>query len=538
MANAPHLADITTESDTWSVERLVREVATGRFRIPFLQRDLVWEASDVVELFDSVYRGYPIGSLLLRRAPAEAGGGQDGRLGPLRVELRDLESALWVVDGQQRLVSLAAGLARPTPIPKTPDDVYVVYFDAANRAFRSPPARGKIPSTWVPLPELSDSARLMSWVYEWPHGQDNEFRQRVFDASKRLREYRVPLYIVETDDEEVLRPIFDRINRTGKQLSWPQVYRALFGQEGESPSTPGQLADVLAELGMGRPDEGLLLQCVLATQGLDVTQSLDAYIESHAEALQHGVSEAEPAIRRAMAFLRDRCEMPHLALVPRPTPSLIVLSALFKVHSALPPREETLLMRWVWRMSFGFDMDQRTLLRNGIAAATAKSAPDALQRLINLVPSDRPPYEAPDTFISTAASGRLAMLGLLSLRPLDPETGEPIDVAALVEAATSNPFLRVWKLRGNPLADRVILPGRGPALERLRQLADAGATDVLASHGIDEVCRVALLNDDPKAFVSQRHGLIETATQDISDRLAGWGHTDRPSIGELLRRAS
>ena len=538
MPDPSHIAAIDTESDAWTVEKLVREVASGKFRIPFLQRDLVWGASDVVELFDSVYRGYPIGSLLLRRAPAEAKSTRGATLGPLRVELRETENALWVVDGQQRLVSLAAGLARPTPIPTTPVDPYVVYFDAKARAFRTPSHKGTIPSEWVPLPELADSARLLKWVHNWSLGKDEGLIERVFDASRRLREYRVPLYIVETDDEQVLKPIFDRINRRGKQLTWSQVYGALFGQEGERPSTPSQLADVLAELEMGRPDENLLLQCVLASEGLDVTQSLDAYIETHAESLMHGVSHAEAAVHQAMAFLRDRCEMPHLALVPRPTPSLIVLSAFFKAHPTPSARAQELLVRWVWRMSFGFEVDQRTLLRNGVAAAKTEGDEGAVQVFLDLLPPGRRTFEMPNSYIGRAADSRLALLGLASLGPLDADTRKPIDVAEMIESSGSNPFRRIWEAPGNPLADRALLPGRGRAAADLRALVEAGAGDVLASHGVDDACAAALLNDAAEAFLNQRQGLIEQATRDLSDRLAAWDHSDRPSIATLLERAT
>ncbi len=43
---------------------LVREIETGLVKIPAFQRDFVWELKDVVDLLDSIYRGYPIGSFL------------------------------------------------------------------------------------------------------------------------------------------------------------------------------------------------------------------------------------------------------------------------------------------------------------------------------------------------------------------------------------------------------------------------------------------------------------------------------------------
>ena len=54
----------------FTVERLVLMARSGEIRIPHFQRDFRWQRQDVVRLFDSIVRGYPVGSLLLWRRPA------------------------------------------------------------------------------------------------------------------------------------------------------------------------------------------------------------------------------------------------------------------------------------------------------------------------------------------------------------------------------------------------------------------------------------------------------------------------------------
>ena len=77
----------------------------GRVRIPKFQRPLRWDAKDVLSLLDSVYRGYPIGTLLFWRRPAEADPIVHGTVSIAAPAVTD---ALWVVDGQQRIISLIA----------------------------------------------------------------------------------------------------------------------------------------------------------------------------------------------------------------------------------------------------------------------------------------------------------------------------------------------------------------------------------------------------------------------------------------------
>ncbi|MBK9757166.1 MAG: DUF262 domain-containing protein [Nannocystis sp.] len=45
-------------------------MTSGRIRVPVYQRSLQWDASDVLSLFDSIYRGFPVGSLLLHHRSA------------------------------------------------------------------------------------------------------------------------------------------------------------------------------------------------------------------------------------------------------------------------------------------------------------------------------------------------------------------------------------------------------------------------------------------------------------------------------------
>ena len=68
---------------TFPLDDLVDLARRGRIRVPSFQRGLRWNRRDVVLLFDSILKGYPVGSLLLweRDAPAET-----VELGPLKVD--------------------------------------------------------------------------------------------------------------------------------------------------------------------------------------------------------------------------------------------------------------------------------------------------------------------------------------------------------------------------------------------------------------------------------------------------------------------
>lgn len=68
---------------------LVRDVQRGIVRVPPFQRGFRWEPQDVAKLFDSLYRGYPIGNLLFWRHPAPA---QSMTIGPVELQAPETEA--------------------------------------------------------------------------------------------------------------------------------------------------------------------------------------------------------------------------------------------------------------------------------------------------------------------------------------------------------------------------------------------------------------------------------------------------------------
>ena len=81
---------------------LVKYIGLGEIGLPDIQRPFVWKNAKVRDLFDSMYKGYPVGYLLFWQSAlvdASRTIGTDNKQKPPR---------LVIVDGQQRLTSLYA----------------------------------------------------------------------------------------------------------------------------------------------------------------------------------------------------------------------------------------------------------------------------------------------------------------------------------------------------------------------------------------------------------------------------------------------
>lgn len=90
------------KQDSESVERLIGDIKSGKLRLPEMQRRYVWRAPQVCALLDSLYWGYPSGSLLTW----ETDGNSPTR--EFAVAQQSAASEKLLLDGQQRLTSLLA----------------------------------------------------------------------------------------------------------------------------------------------------------------------------------------------------------------------------------------------------------------------------------------------------------------------------------------------------------------------------------------------------------------------------------------------
>ncbi|MEZ4336504.1 MAG: hypothetical protein R3B82_07750 [Sandaracinaceae bacterium] len=89
-----------------------------------------------------------------------------------------------------------------------------------------------------------------------------EDRRRYFELGKRVREYRLGLYVVEHADIEALRHVFDRINTTGKAMRRDEVFDALIGSRIKKSGAAGLgLVNArLSDLGFGAIEPGTTSQ--------------------------------------------------------------------------------------------------------------------------------------------------------------------------------------------------------------------------------------------------------------------------------------
>ncbi|MFG2036970.1 DUF262 domain-containing protein [Dactylosporangium sp. NPDC048998] len=513
-------------------EDLVLDVQRGLVRIPQFQRGFKWDAGDIVKLFDSILRGFPIGNLLLWRRPAKA---QTLHVGPLTVEAPELDSALWVVDGQQRITSLVGALSAAHVAT---DARFRVHLDLDTGEFHTAGARQLAPYTWIPVSFLLDTATLLRWMRENTDWLSDAHLALADQAAKAIREYQIPTYVVTTDDEEPLLDIFTRMNNAGKRLTKAEVFQALHSQTAaDEPLTLAAIGRISAELGFGAMDDQLVLRCVLAYRGGDIFRDDFTHEFESPEDRAETFRGLGVALRDVVGFLRDVAEIPHMKLLPYSN-VVPVLVRFVRLHGAPEGRAATLLRRWIWRGAVaGTRARGQSVadMRGQIGAVAGPDQVGAASALLKQVPRTADFAAELDKVHFNQAMTKINVLCLCAAEPRDPSTGSPLDLVRLLE--DGNPlrpiFDNVAPAPPATLANRAVVTA-GPAMLLRRQLATAPA-EVAASHLVDEEAQRLLREHSADAFLERRGAALTSAIEAHVDRMAEWGARDGRSVADLLK---
>ena len=526
------------EATSFTVQGLVERAKDGLLRVPDWQRLFKWRPKHISQLLDSITKGYPVGTLLLWKRPQPAPAGRV-ELGPLVLDASESTDAQWVIDGRQRVTTLAGVLLRRGPPDRPPDarDQFTWAFDLQKDTWVNPKPNEAWKPVWLPADRLVDATDLITWIIAHQDVLTPAQALRANSLARDVREFEIPAIVVHADSDETLRVIFDRTNNAGKRLEVSETFDALQGAlSPEQPSTIRALARIPIDLGFGPLDKDWLLRLVVQVGGGDMTKVSHETLERKGLAAE--LPRTAAALQRALVFVRSNVGIPNEVLLPYRLP-LVILSVFFDKHPEPRPRSLDLLARWVWRgAETGRHRGQDIGEVRTTFAAIDQDEEMSVQRLLSLVPERKPgPWEWRPLNLRSAST-RIEILALLSLAPRDLETGRVLDAPALLERERSKALTRIagdldpgsvepW----SHLATRLLHPV-APKKKLLGAMSIA-SLEVAASHAVSPEGLERLRSGDVKGFLLARNQSIIQAFRRFMDARTRWSETSRASIKQL-----
>jgi hypothetical protein len=188
--------------DNLKIRQIIHEYESGRIAIPEFQRGYVWKPKKAAKLIESLYRRYPVASLLLWQSSEETRARSDKpRYSP--------SSVRWLIDGQQRVRTLASALKA--------DPALEVVFNPSTEEFQSASAATRKDPNWLDVARICDDS---DHLIRQPSGEGRAAQQRSLriERVRRILDYEVPAIVMVDHEFADAVEAFTRINTLGVRL--------------------------------------------------------------------------------------------------------------------------------------------------------------------------------------------------------------------------------------------------------------------------------------------------------------------------------
>lgn len=369
-----------------TVQELVNKVKRGELTLPEMQRRYVWPATRVRDLLDSLYRGYPSGTILVWETDEE-------------IETRDLavrasnapitSQKLLLLDGQQRITSLTAILyGEPVHVRNRKKPIDILF----NLDHPDGP-----PIDILEVDENDFTADLEDVEDEETAERDiqEEMKKRTFVVASRSLQ-NDPIWVSVSDvfkktDKEILKPIginsddecwdkySDRLRKIRKIADYSYVMQVLeknmsYGEVTEifvrvnslgiklrgSDLALAQITsrwkgfmNLIEELASEfKDDADYIIETGLPVRMLVVIATHQSRFKTVGKISRQKLEEswklAVNGLRFAINFLRSNADIDNLSYLS--SPFLLIPIAVYSMLNSekLSPREEKMLLRWFY----------------------------------------------------------------------------------------------------------------------------------------------------------------------------------------------
>ncbi|PUD45997.1 DUF262 domain-containing protein [Helicobacter pylori] len=332
-----------------SIKEMVDEL-NGRYFLPDIQREYMWlqkaDEKKIEQLFDSILRGYPIGSFLFWKLPKEDIAKSDeqdnNKLNfqlyqfitnyderkphneKIRIEQIKRDDLYIVLDGQQRLTSLYIGLKGTRTLKKkwakndnpnayeekrlylnlkhqpnmdNPEDNYEFEFHAQK------PENDK-KHWWFKVGDILELKSVINYVRE--HELDGEESALLENLKNAFCTEKLISFFEETEkDLDKVLNIFIRVNSGGVELSYSDLLMSILTASFSSDirERMKELVDALKDKGFSNMKQDQVLKTCLLLIGKDTTFELKNFNKKNIKEIEDNWEKITDSIYNATKLL-------------------------------------------------------------------------------------------------------------------------------------------------------------------------------------------------------------------------------------------
>lgn len=434
-------------ADNLTITKIIERISSGDIRIPAFQRNFVWEPDQVAFLLDSIYKGFPIGTIILWKTDKKLNTEKSLGYFDLPKPRKDYP-VNYVLDGQQRLTSLFSVFQ--TTLTPNSNEWVDIYFDLnSNESIQE--------SAFLALDDLElDSNRHfpVSTFFD-----SVEYRKatstlsddnlvKIDQVQRKFLTYIIPDIVFETEDLNNVAIVFERINRAGTELNVFELLSAWSWSESfDLVKQFDELQDVISEHGYEDLTKDRDLQLRVTAGIIKGNTSPKTVLDLSGDEIRDNFNKIRNGIIGAIDFLKRELNIKHFKMLP--FPGIIVPLSVFFATTKVDGVSYTSLQKnkistWFWRSLF---------TRRFSAGVNDRQAHD-IKELLSLKENENYPFKFPPTdikfdfskssFSSNNANSKTLISMLNTTSPKSLLSGAKIDLDKVLKNGSKHEYHHIF----------------------------------------------------------------------------------------------
>ncbi|HVO60495.1 MAG TPA: DUF262 domain-containing protein [Terriglobales bacterium] len=504
------------------IDKLLHRMEEGEIKVPAFQRGFVWKQAQVIDLLDSIYNDFPIGSILLWNSHERL---KSSNIGGFAIPEREPSYPVnYVLDGQQRLSALYGVFCKNRQLTtdekyKVDPAIFELYFDIDEDKFVAEAERIAFGS-YLKMSCLFSTKDFLNAV----QSLDSERMGRAERLLSKFSNYEVPVIVTSKRNKGDVGTIFERINNTGTKLTTFDLMIAwTWSEDFHLREKIDEILDILDQKGYGETDEKIVLQCLSSI--VKQTVRTKDILSLEPDEVKANIDKLQDALEKTVDFLATELKVLSGDFLPQ-SHQIIPIAYFFSQVNTPTADQCDVVRKWFWRTSFSLRYAGATDLRlNQDIALFHRLAKYKIERLdeFELPLTEKTLIQTP--FARTNVYTRSFLLLLGQLQPRNLVNGVAIDVDVALSKYNSKEYHHIFpraflKERGIPdtkigsICNFCYLPSdsnkkiskRAPS-DYIFNIVPSGQRHLILQSNLMPIDLDIYLKDDYDAFLSKRASL-------------------------------
>lgn len=333
----------------------LREVAnkihSGEYAIPAFQRNFVWKPAQIIDLFDSILNGFPIGTLILWKPLKEEIPPVKDIVTETISETPDAEH--FILDGRQRCTAFYCCVNDIEG--KLP--CFKLYYNLEKNIFEYATKQSNL-DQMVLVSDVYDTLKMLNLLQSMMQSVKDEkllikYLTNIKELNAALQSYEITEVFISNCSLDDSSNVFSRINSKGTDISAVEMIQAVSYKNKKSVLIASEIKDLIESFdvyGFQDMKSDDVLNCCYKYIGKNYFDNnvMKQLMRSDIDAI---VPQLKEDVRRAVEFLHDECNVISYRLLPY-NRQLIAAANFFRMKQKPSEQELTELKRWLYYTSF------------------------------------------------------------------------------------------------------------------------------------------------------------------------------------------